>query len=84
MTTTWCPSSAADRLLLAALASRSPTLSLGVAPAAEAALLLGRRRQRTKISSASGCGRRIWPGPVDLDLEHHVGARRRISGVGVP
>ena len=85
MTTTWSASAMPDRLLVLGLAQPLGDLVVRVAPARAGGAPAPRATGgSTKISSASGCRRLDLPGAVDLDLEHHVAARRRLRASGVP
>ena len=54
-------------------------MSLGVAAAAQAPLLLVARRRQDEDQQRVGVQRLDLLGAVDLDLEHDVGARRRLG-----
>ena len=73
LTTTQRPSSSAGTASSAALASRGLHQLVGVAPAAEAPLLLGRDGGIDEDQQGVGVALGDLAGPLDLDLEHHVG-----------
>ena len=68
-----------DRLLVEGLAHPLGHLVLGVAPAPQAALLLLAARREDEDQEGLRVLATDLLGPVDLDLEHHVGAGRGLG-----
>ena len=79
MTTTWSARARPTGSSSSALRRRAIDLVGSVAAAAQAALLLLAGRREHEDQQRVGADRLDLPGAVDLDLQHDVGARRRLG-----